>query len=130
MELAMHPNELLILFNRNSAVSKKTLAFAKTVSNHIRDMEYGSLKYPNTIWKELLNMLHLEAKDILDKSHVDYQRKIMGHEFTADGWLDVLSHNPHLIKAPIAVKNGRAVLCIRPKDVLKLIKEEDIIPVS
>jgi arsenate reductase len=130
MELAMHPNELLILFNRDSAVSMKTLAFAKTVSNHIRDMEFRSLKFPNTIWKELLNMLNLEAKDILDKSHPDYQKKIMGHDFSTEGWLNVLSHNSYLIKAPIAVKNGKAVLCNRPKDVLKLINEEDKIPVS
>jgi hypothetical protein len=32
----------------------------------------------------------------------------------------VIAHNPHLLKAPIAIFNGRAVLCQTPTDLFKL----------
>jgi hypothetical protein len=37
-----------------------------------------------------------------------------------NGWLDVIMHNPQLLKAPIAIFNGKAVLCQKPTDVFKL----------
>lgn len=122
MELAVHPNELLVLYNGNSPVDKKVIAFAQTLTKNIREVKYSEANFPDTIWKEVLRMLQCHPKELLDKSHPEYQAKIRGHEYTSDGWLKVLSHNPHLIKGPIVIKNGEAILCMRPKDVLKINK--------
>ena len=120
MGLALHPNELLFLFDGASASAKRTLAFAQTVSNHVHEMDYNHSPLTKTSWQELLNLLQMDPKELLNKAHPEYQEKIQGHDFSMDDWLDILVHNPHLLKAPIAVKDDRAILCERPKDVLKL----------
>jgi len=128
MELAVHPNELMIFYNRESPISKKTIAFAQSVCDHIREIEYKNLTYPDTIWKELLDLLKMRPQDLINESHADYEKKIKGEEvtdFTDADWLKVISHNPQLIKGPIAVKNKKAVLCRGPKDVLKVDGKEE-----
>jgi len=120
MELAIHPNELLLFYDSTSVRGKKTLAFAQTVSNHVKSMDYHQIPITGTIWKELLNMLELEPRQLLNKAHPEYQEKIANHTYTGQDWLNILIHNPHLLKAPIAVRNGKAILCNKVKDVLKL----------
>ena len=66
----------------------------------------------------------MDPKDLLNKSHPYYQENIRGKEFDEEGWLNVLRTNPQLIKAPIAMRGKRAVLCINPQDVFRLAKEE------
>jgi len=129
MELAVHPNELLLFYNSDSPISKKTLAYAQTVSDHIKTIEFKNLNYPGTIWKELLDLLKMEPKDLVNKSHPEYLEKINKEEvsdFTDADWLTVISHNPQLIKGPIAVKNKKAVLCRGPKDVLKVEDDSEV----
>jgi arsenate reductase len=67
-----------------------------------------------------LNRLNLRAKDLLNRAHPDYQEKIAGNSFDEEGWLNVLVQNPCLLKAPIAIKNNKAVLCVRPSQILML----------
>jgi len=120
MELAVHPNELLVLYDSSSQLSKKTLAFARTVSDHIQEIEFKKTQFRNTIWKEILDLLQLPPKELLNKAHPEYKKMIRGNEFRDDDWLNVISHNPELIRGPIAIKNKKAVLCLRPKDILKV----------
>lgn len=125
MELAQHPNQMILLYDSSSPTGKKTLAYAKTISNHVNHMDYEQSSFPATIWKEILSMLDLEPKDLMNRAKPEYQQKIAKHAYDEQGWLNILTHNPHLIKAPIAVMDGRAVLCVKPKDVLDLDVETD-----
>jgi arsenate reductase (glutaredoxin) len=65
-------------------------------------------------------MLGLKPKELMDRAHPDYQEKIAGNTFTMNGYLEVLMHYPHLLKGPIAIYNGKAVLCQTPTDIFKL----------
>jgi len=62
----------------------------------------------------------LELKQLLNKAYPEYQKKIASHAFTDQDWLKILIHNPHLLRAPIAVRKGRTVLCNKVKNGLKL----------
>ncbi len=123
MELALHPNELLLFYHGRSQRARRTLAFAQSVSGHINLRDLNTVRLTKIIWLELLTMLDLEPKELLNKSHPDYQEKIKGRSLTMDNWLEVLVQNPHLVKAPIAVIHKNAMLCIRPKDVLNWIEQ-------
>jgi arsenate reductase (glutaredoxin) len=68
----------------------------------------------------VVTLLRMAPADLLDKSHPDYKSKVSDNAYTMDGWLEVLAHNPQLLRAPIAIYNGRAVFCERPTDVMKL----------
>jgi arsenate reductase len=73
-----------------------------------------------TGWRSILDKLKLRPKDLLNRAHPDYQNKIAGKTWDDEGWLNILIRNPHLLKAPIAIKREKAVLCISPNDILRL----------
>ena len=118
--MQFHPNELFLLFDPTTSTGKQTRAIAQTINSHINEVNSLQEKLGPTYWKEVLNLLGMTPKDLMDKSHPDYRSKVAGNTYTMDGWLNVLMHNPHLVKAPIAIYNGKALLCRKPTDILKL----------
>ncbi|MDN5204649.1 ArsC/Spx/MgsR family protein [Fulvivirgaceae bacterium BMA10] len=115
-----HPNELFIYYDGNSRVAKQTRAYARAVSNHVNEMDYKKVRLTPTLWEEMLSLLKLRPKDLLNKAHPRYQEKVARRSFDPEGWLNILLQNPDLIKAPIAIKNRKAILCIKPTDILKI----------
>ncbi|MBL7856522.1 MAG: glutaredoxin [Cyclobacteriaceae bacterium] len=126
--MQFHPNEIFLLYNPASSSGKQTRALAKSMNSHVNEVDALHEKLGPTYWKEVVNMLGLEPKELLDRSHPEYQAKVAGNTYTMNGWLDVLMHNPHLLKAPIAIYNGKAILCQQPNDVLKLEKAVSKVP--
>lgn len=108
-------NEVLILYDSASHSGRKTLAYAHTLTNNVKGWDYSLLPLTTTLWRQLLNMLQMEPKELLDKSHPYYQSHIKGYDFDDEGWLNVLRRNTFLIKAPIAIKGDRALLCDTPE---------------
>jgi|SRR5690606_3538667 len=118
--MQFHQNELFLLYNPETSTGKQTKAYAMTMNSHINEVNAMHAKLGPTYWKEVVTMLGMQPKEIMDRSNPDYQKKIAGNTYTMNGWLDVIMHNPHLIKAPIAIFNGKAVLCCTPTDIFKL----------
>lgn len=118
--MQFHPNELFLLYNPHTNGGKQTKAMAMSINNHINEVDALHEKLGPTYWKEVVNMLGLSPSDLLDKSNPEYRTKVEGNTYTMNGWLDVLMHNPQLLKAPIAIFNGKAVLCQTPTDIFKL----------
>ena len=118
--MQFHPNELFLYYDSSSRQGKQVLAMAKSITRNVNAVDYRTNKLTTTLWKEIVNMIKLEPKKLLDKSGKEYQEKIAGNTFTMDGWLEVLVHNPQMLKAPVAIYNGRVAFCITPTDVLRL----------
>ena len=115
-----NPREILVYYNPESSSDKKTVAFAKTISQHVKTFSFSKNPSTNTSWHMILKYLDMDAKQLLNKAHPDYQKNIRGRDFNGVGWLNILQNNPHLIKAPIAIKGNKAVLCTNPTDIYKL----------
>lgn len=118
--MQFHRNELFLLFNPDTSKGKQTRAIARTICSHINEMDVIHERFGPTYWKEIVSMLGVEPKEILDRSQPDYQQKVAGRTLTMNGWLDVIMHYPHLLSAPVAIYNGKAVLCHTPTDLFKL----------
>lgn len=113
-------NQMSIYYNRESSRAKKVLAYARSVAPNVNEVEYHKTPVTPTQWRRLLDMLELRPKDLLNRAAPYYQANIRGRDFDAEGWLNILIRNPDLIKAPIALKGNRAVLCNNPTDILQL----------
>ncbi len=118
--MKFHPNELVIFYNPSSDKSKKTLAYAKSISNHINEVDITHTPITTTIWKEIIGRLDLQPKEIMDRSSEYYEQNVKGHEITMQGLLDILVHNPSIIAGPIAIKGNKAILVKTPTDILKV----------
>lgn len=118
--MKFHPNELVLIYDPKNDMGKKTLAYAKSISNHVNDVDILNTALTTTIWKEIINRLELKPKELMDRSSKYYHEHIKGHEMTMQGFLDILVHNPSIIVGPIAIKNKKAILCKTPTDILKV----------
>ncbi len=116
----MHPNELFFYYIPSHSIDKQARAYAKSISRHVNEINLEKEKITTTGWKLILDMLQLKAKDLLNKSHPDYQSLIAGKTWDDEGWLNILVKYPYLVKAPIAIKKEKAVLCTSPTEILKL----------
>ncbi len=118
--MQFHINELFLLYNPLSTVGKQTKALALDICDHINTVDANRERLSPMYWKEIIGMLDMQPDDLLDHSHQDYTSKVAGKEYTMNGWLDVLSQNAHLLRAPIAIYHGKAALCQTPTDIMKL----------
>ena len=112
--------EIVLIYNPKTDLSKKTLAYAKSITNHINEIDIHNTQLTSTIWKEVVNKLGLRPKEMMDRSSRYYEDNVKGHEITMRGLLDVLNHNPDILLGPIAIKGDKAVICKTPTDVLKI----------
>lgn len=118
--MKVHKKEILIYYNPESSNDKKTVAYARSMSNHVTAYPFDNIPTMGRIWRKILDMLDLHPKELMNKAIPYYQRHIRGREFDEEGWLKVLIRNPYLLKAPIAIKGNQAVLCTNAMDIYKL----------
>lgn len=115
-----HQREILIYYNPESNSDRRTIAHAQSVVPHVRTYAFGKTPSTTTSWQTILNALKLHPKEILNKANPYYQKHIRGKEFDEESWVNILRHNTTLIKAPIAIRGQRAILCSSPTDIYKL----------
>lgn len=118
--MKLHPNELWLFFDCNSSSHKKTRALAYSITGHVNEFSFKNAQISKYMWLDILQMLNLKPKQLFDKSNPKYQTEFARHDFDEESWLNILQKNPCMVKAPIAIMNGRAVLCVSPKDIYKI----------
>jgi arsenate reductase len=119
-----HHREILIYYNPESNKDRRTVAHAMGLAKHIKPYSFHSAPSTGMSWSMIISALNVHPKELLDKSKAYYQEHIRGREFDEEGWLNIIRRNPDLIKAPIAVRGTRAVLCIQPTEIYKLTEQK------
>ncbi len=119
-----HQKEILIYYNPESNSDRKTVAHAQSMTKHIKSFSYNKTPSTGASWQQILKSLDMHPKEILNKAHPYYQKHIRGREFDKESWIKVIRYNPDLIKAPIAIRGSRAILCSNPTDIYKLIEQK------
>ena len=116
-----HQREILIYYNPESSSDRKTVAHAKSVAPHLKSYAFRQAPSTSTSWQMILNSLNVHPKELLNKAHPYYQKNIRGKEFDEEDWICCLQHNPEMMKAPIAIRGHRAILCTNPTDIYRLV---------
>lgn len=118
--MQFHQNELFLIYDPHSNVGRQTKAMALDLCSHINEVDVIHEKLSPTYWREILTMLGVHPKELLDQTHPEYKNKVADNEFTMDGWLEILVHDGYLVRYPIVVFEQAAVLCHTPTDIMKL----------
>lgn len=116
-----NPREILIFYNEESSEDRKTLAMAKSISPYIKSYDFKKSNNSTTGWQLILNKLDIHPKLLFNKAHPEYQKNIKGKEFGTEDWINVLSNNLHMMKAPIAIRGSQVLLVGTPTDIYRLI---------
>lgn len=113
-------NEVVLLYNDRNPRDRKTLAYAHTISKKINRQELNSVRVSDTMFRILMDELKMDGKKIINKADPYYQKHIRGKELSPDDWHQVLRNRPELLRAPVAIYRGKAVVCETPTDILKI----------
>ena len=118
----MHFNdsELVLIYNSNSSRDRKTLAYAMSISPKINKQELNSVRVSSTLFEMVLDSLKLSGKDVINKADPMYQSTYRGRNLTNEEWFSLIKMHPHLLKAPLAMYKGKAVLCNSETDILQI----------
>ena len=118
--MKMHPNEVVFYYDPKMSIAKKALAHLTSTGKKVRSVEYHKEKLTPTIWRDILDSLKMNPKSLVDKSSDYYQNNLRGKNFDDDDWINILTHHPDLIRAPIVINGNRALLLDNPTDVYRL----------
>lgn len=116
-----NPREILLYYNEENSSDRKTLAMARSISPHIKSYDFKKSANSTTGWQQILNHLNIDPKLLLNKAHPEYQKNLRGRDFGMEDWINILSNNPHLMKAPIAIKGNQVILIGTPTDIYRLL---------
>jgi len=124
--MKLHPNELTLVYDPRTASGKKIKALAYSLSNNVNEIDFTTTRLTTTLWKEIVQMLGNDPKNLLNKSSSDYKEKVQGNVFTMHGYMNILLNSPELLRGPIVITHGKALICENPNDILKLGKTTNI----
>lgn len=123
-----HNREILIYYNPESSSDRRTVAHAKGMVPHIRSYAHHRSPSGGTSWFQIIKSFGKDPKELLNKAHPYYQSNIRGKEFDEEGWAKILQYNPEIIKAPIAMRGQKTILCSTPTDIYRLVDENNRTP--
>ena len=110
-----------IYHNPRCRKSRETLEILKTYSKKITVVEYLKTPPSKIEIKQILQMLNIEAKDLIRKGEPEFKENYKGKELTEDEWIDAMVKFPKLIERPIVVSNNKAVIGRPTENVRKLL---------
>lgn len=111
MSTTLNSRELTLVYDSTTTEGRKALAYAYTLAPKVNKQDVSEVKLSTTFVRQVLKQLNLRPKDLLNRAHPYYQQHLRGCDFNTEGWLEVLAHNPGLLKAPIALQGDKAVMC-------------------
>lgn len=115
-----HSREILIYYNPESRSHRMTVAHATSLVPHLKSYSFSQAPSTGTSWQQILVALDTDPKNLLNKAHPYYREHIRGREFDEECWVKIIQKNPDMLKAPIAIRGSRAILCLTPTDIYKL----------
>lgn len=111
MSTTLNSKELTLVYDSTTNEGRKALAYATSLAPKVNKQDVSEVSLSTTFVRQVLKQLNLRPKDLLNRAHPYYQEHLRGRDLDGEGWLQVLTHNPGLLKAPIALHGDRAVLC-------------------
>jgi len=112
-------NELVLIYNSEINRDRKTLAYAVSMASKVNRQDILTCRVSSTLFSLALNKLQLNGKDIVNKAHPHYQNMYRGVELTNDEWFSLIMHHPELLRAPLAMYKGKALVCNSETDLLR-----------
>jgi arsenate reductase len=114
-------NEIMLYFRPGDERAAKAMAYARTITEHVHQVEWDKNRFDTMNWRQILDMLQFDDIDqLLDHQHPDYVEWVKGRQYELEDLVHIINHHPNMIKAPIAIRGTKGVLCEEANDILAL----------
>ena len=111
-----------IYHNPRCSKSRQTLHLLQSHNIKPEVIEYLKTPLSEAEIRSLLELLQINAFDLIRKGEEEYKALYKGKELTEDEWIHAMASHPKLIERPIVIKNKKAILGRPPEKVLDLLK--------
>ncbi len=118
----LNAKELTLVYDGSTYEGKKALAYAYTLAPKVNKQDVSEVQLSTTFLRQVIEQLNVRPKDLMNRAHPFYQQHVRGRDYDTEGWLHVLARNPQILKAPIALMSGRAVIC-EPASMIQTLHE-------
>ena len=110
-----------IYHNPRCGKSRETLQLIR--DKGIDPAIYEYLKEPLTSsqLEELINLLGIEAKDLVRTTEAIFKEQFKGKDLSAAEWIEAMIAYPKLIQRPIVVNGNKAILGRPPENVNEIL---------
>ncbi len=115
-----NPKEVFIIYNFEERGNREAMAYAKQIAQHVNEVDISKTPLTERQMAQLLGNLGVDVEDVIDRRADIYQEKYQDVKMSVTDWLEVIKHNPELLRTPIGILGNRAVICETPGDMLKL----------
>ena len=111
--------EITIIYNSEEHIGRQILAYVHTEKLLIRDIDLKYMKLTPTQWAELASRLHIDVRELVNTENPNFFKKFgKVNDLTSQDWLNLLAHNPDILKAPIVMKGTKISMMSNPQEML------------
>jgi arsenate reductase (glutaredoxin) len=111
---------ITIYHNAKCRKSRSGLEFLKSKGLSPEVIEYIREGISPGEIKELVKMLGITPFELVRVQEEYFKENLKGKNISDEEWFKILSENPRLIRRPVVVNNGKAVLADPPEIAAKL----------
>jgi arsenate reductase len=123
MTLANSDKEITLIYNSEEQIGRKILAYAHAENIPIREIDLKHMKLTPTHWTELASKMRINVRDFVNTEHPNFSQKFgRVDQLSDEDWLDLLIHNPDILKAPIVMKGDKVIMMSNPQEMLYFVK--------
>lgn len=113
-------SKVKIFHNPRCSKSREALQLLNEIGCEVEIVEYLKAHPSKSDITELVNLLGIEAHDLVRTGEAVYKEHYKGKELTNDQWIEAMTQHPVLIERPIVIHGNKAVIG-RPPVLVKTI---------
>ena len=113
---------MIIYHNPKCRKSRAGLQYVQSTHPSVEVKEYIRQGISADEIKEIVKMLGIAPFELVRTQEEYYKESLKGKDFTDEEWFEILSENPKLIRRPIVVSEGKAVLADPPEKADTILK--------
>lgn len=106
---------MIIYHNPKCRKSRAGLEYVKSMSPDVEVKEYIRQGISVSEIRDIVKMLGIAPFELVRTQEEYYKENLKGKDYTDEEWFEILSENPKLIRRPIVVNKGKAVLADPPE---------------
>lgn len=113
---------IVLVFNANKSHDKKCRAAALSLDKNAVTIDISKAKVGAMDWLKIVEYLGIHVEDLINKDHPDFLELYQSNEIDLDDTsaLKILHSHAEVLKFPIAIQNGHALLLKYKNEIYKL----------
>ena len=111
--------EITLIYNSEEHIGRQILAYIQTENMLVHDIDLKYMKLTPTQWAELADRLNIDVHKLVNTENPNFFQKFGEvNDLTDQDWLNLLAHNPDILKAPIVMKGTKISMMSNPQEML------------